>query len=113
MIEHQKVETDTERVRVFLRGGIIAQGDAHLHKGTYQTRVSDLLNRKSEGFLPLTDVTYQAPGAPPQHTRAFAVHLADIVAVDLAVGPWSAEDDGDAVVHVVDPHPPPPPGATT
>jgi len=106
MPEHQKVETETERVRVFLRGGIIAQGDAHLHKGTYQTRVSDLLNRKSEGFLPLTDVTYQAPGAPPEHTRAFAVHLADIVAVDLTVGAWLGDDDDGAVVE-----PPPPPDA--
>jgi len=106
MAEQPKVETETERVRVFLRGGIIAQGDAHLHKGTYQTRVSDLLNRKSEGFLPLTDVTYQAPGAPPEHTRAFAVHLADIVAVDLTVGAWLDDDDDGAVVD-----PPPPPDA--
>lgn len=111
MPEHQKVETETERVRVFLRGGIIAQGDAHLHKGTYQTRVSDLLNRKSEGFLPLTDVTYQAPGAPPERTRAFAVHLADIVAVDLTVGSWGDEADAaDAAEAVVEP--PPPPDAT-
>ena len=108
MPEQQKVETETERVRVFLRGGIIAQGDAHLHKGSYQTRVSDLLNRKSEGFLPLTDVTYQAPGNPPQHTRAFAVHLADIVAVDLTVG--SETDEADADDAVVEP--PPPPDAT-
>lgn len=79
----QRVPTNPQRVRVFLRGGILAEGNAHVKAGAYRQRVSDLLNLQSAPFLPLTDVRYQAPGTPATHTEAFLVHIPDIVAVDL------------------------------
>ena len=89
----QRVPTNPQHVRVFLRGGILAEGDAHVKAGAYRQRVSDLLNLQSAPFLPLTNVRYQAPGTPATHTDAFLVRIPEIVAVDL----FGTSDDGTAV----------------
>ena len=109
----QRVPTNPQRVRVFLRGGILAEGDAHVKAGAYRQRVSDLLNLQSAPFLPLTNVRYQAPGTPATTTEAFLVHIPDIVAVDLGQDDVAVVEDGqvtgDAVPVSV---PPPPPGSS-
>ncbi len=92
-----KVQTNPQRIRVFLRGGILAEGEAHVKAGAYRQRVSDLLNLQSAPFLALTDVRYQAPGTPPSHTDAFLVSIPDIVAVDL----FGTSDDGSAVTESI------------
>jgi hypothetical protein len=81
-----KVPTQPERVRVFLKGGLVAEGNAHKHVGGYQTRISDILNRDHNSFIALTDVTYQGPHAPPTRTDTFLVHVDDIVGVDATPG---------------------------
>lgn len=88
-----KIPTHPQRIRVFLKGGILAEGDAHVKAGAYRQRVSDLLNLQSAPFLALTNVNYQAPGSSPMHTDAFLVRIPDIVAVDL----FGTSDDGTAV----------------
>lgn len=88
-----KIPTHPQRIRVFLKGGILAEGDAHVKAGAYRQRVSDLLNMQSAPFLALTNVNYQAPGSSPMHTEAFLVRIPDIVAVDL----FGTTDDGSAV----------------
>ncbi len=90
-----KIQTNPQRIRVFLRGGILAEGLAHVKEGAYRQRVSDLLNLQAAPFLALTEVKYQAPGTPPAHTDAFLVHIPDIVAVDL----FGTSEDGSAVDH--------------
>ena len=85
-----KIPTHPQRIRVFLKGGILAEGDAHVKAGAYRQRVSDLLNLQSAPFLALTNVNYQAPGSSPMHTDAFLVRIPDIVAVDL----FGTSDDG-------------------
>lgn len=87
------IPTHPQRIRVFLKGGILAEGDAHVKAGAYRQRVSDLLNLQSAPFLALTNVNYQAPGSSPMHTDAFLVRIPDIVAVDL----FGTSDDGTAV----------------
>ena len=116
----QRVPTNPQHVRVFLRGGILAEGDAHVKAGAYRQRVSDLLNLQSAPFLPLTNVRYQAPGTPATHTDAFLVHIPDIVAVDLGQDDRSgvtAADTADAPAadapaEAPAPVPPPPPGSS-
>lgn len=88
-----KIPTHPQRIRVFLKGGILAEGDAHVKAGAYRQRVSDLLNLQSAPFLALTNVNYQAPGSSPMHTDAFLVRIPDIVAVDL----FGTSDDGTPV----------------
>ncbi len=88
-----KIPTHPQRIRVFLKGGILAEGDAHVKAGAYRQRVSDLLNLQSAPFLALTNVNYQAPGSSPMHTDAFLVRIPEIVAVDL----FGTSDDGTAV----------------
>lgn len=88
-----KIPTNPQRIRVFLKGGILAEGDAHVKAGAYRQRVSDLLNLQSAPFLALTNVNYQAPGSSPMHTDAFLVRIPEIVAVDL----FGTSDDGTAV----------------
>ena len=108
----QRVPTTPQHVRVFLRGGILAEGDAHVRAGAYRQRVSDLLNLQSAPFLPLTDVRYQAPGTPATHTDALLVHIPDIVAVDLGVDDRSAVVE-EPVAPAAQPAPvPPPPGSS-
>ena len=116
----QRVPTNPQRVRVYLRGGILAEGDAHVKAGAYRQRVSDLLNLQSAPFLPLTNVRYQAPGTPATETAAFLVHIPDIVAVDLGLDGLSVDEveaeagqDDEQPAAVPSPVPPPPPGAST
>ena len=111
----QRVPTNPQHVRVFLRGGILAEGDAHVKAGAYRQRVSDLLNLQSAPFLPLTNVRYQAPGTPATHTEAFLVHIPDIVAVDLGQDDRAgvtADETVSAPEGQPAPVPPPPPGSS-
>ena len=82
-----KIPTHPQRIRVFLKGGILAEGDAHVKAGAYRQRV------QSAPFLALTNVNYQAPGSSAMHTDAFLVRIPEIVAVDL----FGTSDDGSAV----------------
>ena len=93
MSDTNKVPTNPQRIRVFLKGGILAEGDAHVKAGAYRQRVSDLLNLQSAPFLALTNVNYQAPGSSAMHTDAFLVRIPEIVAVDL----FGTTEDGSAV----------------
>lgn len=103
-MNERRVKTNPQRVRVFLRGGILAEGDAHVKSGAYRQRISDLLNLQSVPFLPLTDVEYRAPGQSPTRTEVFLVRIPDIVAVDLR----EADDDGSRDADADDGVPAPP-----
>lgn len=83
MGEQQKIRTERERIRVFLRNGITAEGDAHKKPGAYQARISDMLNRDQNSFLVLTDVRYTGLNGLMTRTNAFMVHIDDVVGIDL------------------------------
>ena len=60
------------------------EGFVHIKPGSYQSRVSDILNIKELHFIPLTHVTYRSihnPGEPPRTAETMIVRLDTIKVV--------------------------------
>lgn len=72
-----KVQTHPIRVMVSTREYEI-QGNLHIMAGGYQSRISDLLNKRDCKFLPITDAIFMSirnPNGEPRHAEAVLVKV--------------------------------------
>ena len=77
MITSSKVPTDAMKVTIITEDYEI-KGFMHVRAGSYQARVSDLLNIKELHYLPITDASYRKlnqPDAPVQKTQTLIIRL--------------------------------------
>jgi hypothetical protein len=79
------VRTHAVRVRVFVRNGIVVEGNAHIKPGAYQRRVSDVLNLGKLRYIAITDATYTPQNADPVATECVLINADDIVLLDVTV----------------------------
>ncbi|MHB9054433.1 MAG: DUF6812 domain-containing protein [Thermoleophilia bacterium] len=72
-----KIQTQTIRV-LLTTDDYEIDGLVHTRPGSYQSRVSDILNVKEMHFVPLTHVTYRSlrnPNEPPRSVDTMIVRL--------------------------------------
>jgi tRNA A58 N-methylase Trm61 len=72
-----KVETHPIGVMITTREYEI-QGDLHIMAGGYQSRISDLLNRRDNKFIPVTDAVFLSvrnPTSEPRHAETVLVKV--------------------------------------
>lgn len=87
------VRTEPVPVTVRLTSGVEVTGNVHVRPNSYQTRVSDLLNRGATEFLPLTDATMVRPDGGTTMTDCVIVRLAQIDCVVCIGQPRSTDDE--------------------
>lgn len=79
-----KVPTHAIRVMVSTREYEI-QGNLHIMAGGYQSRISDLLNKRDCKFIPITDAIFLSIRNPHGKPRHVEVALVKVDAIEMIV----------------------------
>jgi hypothetical protein len=61
------------------------EGDLHIMAGGYQSRISDLLNRRDNKFIPITDVLFLSVRNPEDKPRHADTVLVKVDCIELIV----------------------------
>jgi hypothetical protein len=87
---NHKVTTQAIKVTVVTDDYEI-DGFMHIKPGSYQSRVSDLLNIKEQYFIPITSVTYRSLRFPNEPSRTADTLILRLDTIKMVV-PWNNED---------------------
>lgn len=79
-----KVETRPIRVMVTTNQYEI-QGDLHIMAGGYQSRISDLLNRRDNKFIPITNALFLSVRDPNAEPRKADTVLVKVDCIEMIV----------------------------